>query len=282
MLVREVIANGTKRLKKGNSRSPGQEARWLFMHACRLSATQLISRSDSEVSVQDSERYDNLIDRRLTGEPFQYIVGEAEFRGIRLHVDPRVLIPRPETELLVDIVLSLAEDSGSRILDVGTGSGCIAIAIKKEKPTAQVVAVDCSQDALDVAEANARDAGCPIETRLIDFLLAADVESLGNFDIVVSNPPYIPQREMESLDDEVRRFEPGVALTPGSDELLFYRTLAESAESLLSPGGYLVVEIHSEYAERVVTLFAEADLVDREIVRDLSRKDRIVTARTAR
>lgn len=281
MRIRKLVAIGTERLKSSNSENPGQESRWLFMHASGLSAVHLISEFDEEVDPVHSERFSDFVSRRLLGEPFQYIVGHTEFRGIRLRVDPRVLIPRPETEQLVDIVMSTDVCEGPRILDVGTGSGCIAIALKTEWPSAEVVAIDCSQDALDVATTNAIAAGLDIETKLADILVDEGIATLGDFDIVVSNPPYVPADELEALDAEVIRNEPVLALSPGDDPLLFYRRLSELSTLILRPHGYLVVEIHSDFADDVRSIFELSGLSKIQVFCDMAESERVVIGQTA-
>lgn len=227
-----------------------------------------------------------IAERLLSGEPVQYVLGEAWFRDLRLKVDKRVLIPRPETEELVEWIIqdgvrssssTSDEDVGPLILDIGTGSGCIALALKKELPDAEVFGIDISYKALDVASANAEHLG--LEVRWLEMDVIKDWGWLPPSDIIVSNPPYVLRSEEASLADNVRKFEPRQALfVPDDDPLLFYDTLAVMASELLQPGGRIYVETHADMAQRVAELFRNEGLTDIVIRKDLSGKDRMVRA----
>ena len=222
-----------------------------------------------------------MAERRASGEPVQYVLGHADFFGLRLDVSPAVLIPRPETEELAEHALALVDGVAAPwVLDVGTGSGALALAVKHRRPDAVVFAVDVSEAALAVAAANARRLGLDLA------LVHADARRPGLadripavFDLVVSNPPYVPDAERATLQAEVRR-EPELALfVPDADPLVFYRALAGHAGRLLRPGGRLAAETHAEHGAAVRELFAAAGFADAELRQDLAGRDRIVSAR---
>ena len=217
--------------------------------------------------------------RRAKREPLQYIDGTAAFRDLVLRVDARVLIPRPETERLVQAVLDWAEGRDAlSALDVGTGSGAIALALATEGPFARVVAVDVSPDALEVARANAREAApdAPVDFRLGSLYAAAAGE---RFDVVVSNPPYVGEDERAALDPEVRDWEPAAALFAGAGGLDVIRPLVEQAAAHLEPGGLLAMEIGAGQADAVTALVrATGAFAEPRVRADLAGRDRIVTA----
>lgn len=217
--------------------------------------------------------------RRARREPLQYIAGEAEFRDLRLMVDRRVLIPRPETEVLVGTVLQWAAGrAGLSALDVGTGSGAIALSLATEGPFTRVVATDASEDALDVARENLESAapGAPVELRLgSDYAPVAGER----FDVIVSNPPYVADAERGEMDPEVIEWEPAQALFAEGDGLDVIRALVSGAPSHLSPGGLLALEIGATQAESVAGMIGDqAGLGEARIVKDLAGRDRIVLA----
>ncbi len=213
-------------------------------------------------------------------EPIQYVCGHAVFMGMRLQVNRHVLIPRPETEELVQWIL---DDYSSpplpfSLLDIGTGSGCIAIALRRFLPEATITAVDASDAALDAAAANARKHACPVDCRLLNFLEAEERNSLPQVHVIVSNPPYIPAKEASMLDANVRMHEPAAALfVPDDDPLLFYRALAAFAGTHLLPDGALYVETHERYARDTAALFSQT-FRSVEIKTDLNGRERMVKA----
>jgi len=213
-------------------------------------------------------------------EPIQYVCGHAVFMGMRLQVNRHVLIPRPETEELVQWIL---DDYSSpplpfSLLDIGTGSGCIAIALRRFLPEATITAVDASDAALEVAAANARKHACPVDCRLLNFLEAEERNSLPQVHVIVSNPPYIPAKEASMLDANVRMHEPAAALfVPDDDPLLFYRALAAFAGTHLLPDGALYVETHERYARDTAALFSQT-FRSVEIKTDLNGRERMVKA----
>jgi release factor glutamine methyltransferase len=224
----------------------------------------------------ESQNLSSIIARLNQHEPLQYILGEAEFFGRKFKVNPTVLIPRPETELLVQAVLQ-TKLQALRILDIGTGSGCIAITLNLEIPDSKVYAIDVSQDALQVAGENANQLGSTIEFFQSDFLNnSLNIESV---DIIVSNPPYIRELEKNSMALNVLNFEPHQALfIPDDDPLLFYKAIATKGKALLKPGGKIFVEINEKFGTEIKNLLLSSGFREVNIIQDLDRKDRIAFA----
>ena len=215
--------------------------------------------------------------RLIAGEPLQYILGEVRFHGLRLKVDRSVLIPRPETEELVDLIISTANKPPARIVDIGTGSGCIALALKKAFPSAEVIAIDTSSEALDLAKRNGDDNDLDVQWMEADVLDPSF--ALPTADLVVSNPPYIPSSEEGSLATHVTDHEPYTALfVPDDDPLLFYRVIAANALNALPTGGSLWFEGHFLTAPDVVHLLRSAGWREVEVFNDLSGNARFIHA----
>ena len=241
------------------------------IESARLNAEQLLSATlemdrvalyvnfERPLNADELSRYREKVQRRAGREPIQYILAETEFWSLPFHVNPAVLIPRADTEVLVEEALKRM-DGCSSVLDIGTGSGAIAIALAHEKPELQVTALDCSESALDVARGNARRNGVG---ERVDCLLG-DLKNLppGPFDMIVSNPPYIPSRDWAQLMPEVRDHEPRLALDGGDDGLEAYRRIAVQSVRILPPGGWLLVEIGIGQAADVNALFKAAGLTD--------------------
>ena len=231
------------------------------------------------------ESIDTITERLKGNEPVQYVLGEAWFAGMKLKVNKNVLIPRPETEELVDwLVEEISRQSAvaSRhlsIIDIGTGSGCIPITIKKKLPQADVSAIDVCSEALFIATENAIDHNAEIDFILLDFLDDEKWAALGQFDIIVSNPPYVKQSEKDGMHARVKEFEPHLALfVPDDDALLFYKKLSDFSLQHLSPGGKVFVEINEIIGATVVKNFQTAGFTAIELKKDMQGKDRMVKA----
>ena len=232
-------------------------------------------RYNDKLSQQDLDRYQSFIRRRINHEPLQYITGETEFFGLRLYTSPQVLIPRADTEILVEETLKEAGRGDLRILDIGTGSGCIALALASKLPDAKIIGIDSSAEAISLAEKNKRRCGFTnVEFWQSDLYNDADLNKLGVFDLIVSNPPYIPLGEYLTLDKEVQAFEPRSALTDEGDGLSFYRRIFSVIPSLLKPGGKLLVEIGHGAAD--ATMGLAAGLRYLRTVKDLAGVDRVI------
>jgi release factor glutamine methyltransferase len=210
----------------------------------------------------------------MQGEPLQYVLGSGWFMGMKLRITPAALIPRPETEELVRLVLEKNSLAAPAILDVGTGSGCIAIALKKHLPEASLTAVDISEKALLLAENNANSLEVNVQFKTADILKNND---LGKFDIIVSNPPYIPVSEAATMANHVTEHEPHLALfTENDDPLVFYRRLMELTPTMLRPGGCVCCEIHENLADDLLVLAQHYPIQTPEIHRDLQAKNRMI------
>lgn len=242
------------------------------------SRAELVLRSNDRLGESELLRYHFALKRMLQGEPLQYVLGYGWFMGMKLHISPAALIPRPETEELVRLVLSNNTLTAPTILDVGTGSGCIAIALKKQLPRASVTAIDVSEEALELASINANEIDVDIQFELSDFLKSSN---LGRFDIVVSNPPYIPIRELPTLAKHVTDHEPHVALfTTDEDPLIFYRHLMALTPTLLNPGGWVFCEINENLSDELLELGAQHAIHQPEIHKDFQHKHRMMTWRS--
>ena len=233
------------------------------------------------------ETIDAITERLKRNEPVQYVLGEAWFAGMKFKVNKNVLVPRPETEELVDWVVNEIQksnpdsywDKSQNILDVGTGSGCIPIAIKKKLSLVNITAIDVCSDALFIATENAIKHNTEIDFILFDFLDEEKWKKLGQFDIIISNPPYVKQSEKDGMHTRVKEFEPHLALfVPDNDALLFYEKLSDFSLQHLSPGGSLFVEINETLGNTVIKIFRSAGFTAIELKKDMQGKDRMVKA----
>jgi release factor glutamine methyltransferase len=250
----------------------------VFDHLFGLTGTQILAEKNITVSASDQAKLQEIILRINRHEPLQYILGEAEFLGRKFRVNPSVLIPRPETEELVRVILDSMHGAAGKelkMLDIGTGSGCIPVTLALELAGAQVYATDVSLDALAVAVKNAARLNATVTFIAHDILLS-DL-TINNLDVVVSNPPYISPEEAQGMNRNVTDHEPHLALfAPGNDPLIFYRSIVRKAKNALKSGGLLCVEINERYGRAMYELFEAGGYHDVKIIKDLSGKDRIV------
>lgn len=241
-----------------------------------------ITQPQEEMDQEKVRKLEDTIRRLKKFEPIQHIIGKAWFCDSIFIVNPAVLIPRPETEELVYIVCEYIIEGSENVLDIGTGSGCIAISIKKNKPKSYMVAVDISEDALNVATNNATQI---LGNTSISFInrdiLKPDFTDIFNikFDIIVSNPPYIPLNEKETISENVLDFEPHLALFCDTDPLQFYKAIAMQAQKLLNPKGMLFFEVHENFWEEVKKMLVEMDFNEVEVIQDFQGKNRIIKAK---
>ncbi|MDB5472841.1 MAG: prmC [Devosia sp.] len=257
------------------------DAKLLAGHALGLSPVQMATHEHSPVSDSDAGQIAALLQRRLTGESVARIIGQREFYGLGFALNGATLEPRPETELLVDMAITWLP-AGGTLLDLGTGTGCIAIAVLANRPDATAMATDISPQALEAAHANAERHGVAARLGLRQGSwfepLRAGARSGEGFDLIVSNPPYIASAVLETLASEVRDFDPQLALDGGPDGLAPYRVIAEQGASMLAPSGSVLVEIGFDQGEAVSALFAAAGFARISIHQDLGGLDRVIWA----
>lgn len=243
-----------------------------------LSKTDFILQKDFLLSENQEIQLTGAKLRLLNHEPIQYIINEAWFYGLQFYVDKNVLIPRPETEELIESIISNIKfpiDS-LKILDIGTGSGCIPIALKRKLRKAEVWSCDISEKALAVAKRNANGLGAEINFLHLDFLNEKETANLPSFDIIVSNPPYVPERDKTTMHSNVLNYEPHTALfVPDNDALVFYKFIAAFAKKHLNKNGSIFLEIHEAYGNAVKNLFFNEGFPSVEIKKDMQEKDRI-------
>ena len=286
--LREALEQGTRELRAADVPSPSLAAELLLMHVTGKPRAWLYAHPEDPLDAVAADRYGELIERRAAGAPTQYLTGHQEFWGLDLEVTPAVLIPRPETEHVVEVALARLGPSFHgksaprplRIVDVGTGSGCLAIALAHELACSRVFATDISSRALEIARRNA------VRHRVLDRVALVEANLLAAFaprvfDLIVSNPPYIGRKEAASLPREVLEHEPPAALFGGEEGIEVYPLLiAQAAERLVS-GGLLVLEIGYGVSERVEALLDAPDWREIEITNDLAGIPRVIAARRA-
>lgn len=279
MNLREWLDKGDAQLSSGpHPERARRDAEALLLHLVGKNRAWLITHFDDEFGGCTAIGYTALLQRRHRGEPIQYITGETEFYGLPLHVTRDVLIPRPETEHLVEKVLELAARyTAPRIVDVGTGSGAIAVALAHNLPHAQITAIDISASALTLARQNAEHNGVAARIRFLPGDLLAPVIA-ERFDIVASNPPYVPSTDRASLAVEVRDYEPAVALFAGDDGLAIYRRLIPAAFAALTSGGFIALEIGFGQASNIHSLLSDSGFHEIEFLPDLQRIPRVAIA----
>jgi release factor glutamine methyltransferase len=286
MTVFEILNWSAHYLKDHRVENPRLNAELLLARSLSLSREGLYVHLQNLIRKEEKETFEGLIKRRISGEPLQYILGHQEFWSIDFHVDSRVLIPRPETELLVEqTLLILSENPFKRppfLLEIGTGSGAVAIALAKEVKDIFLVASDISRDALKLAKENAASSGLLHQIKFVNgnlfdpFRLLREREP---FDLILSNPPYIPFLKIEGLDKEVRDYEPIIALDGGEDGLTFYRNIISQAPLYLRKGGWLLLEIGQAQGGKVSEFIDKGRVFSRaELIRDLAGLERVVKA----
>lgn len=276
MTYREAMEQALGRLVASEVPEAELQAKYLLWHITGMNGATWLMRREESIPDEVAAEYVTLVERRCQREPLQQITGEQEFMGLSFYVNKDVLIPRLDTEHLV--MRALERCKGADVLDVCTGSGCIAISIAKLTEPRSVTAVDISEQALSVAKENAARLGADVHFARSDMF--SEVE--GEFDVIVSNPPYIPPEQLRELMPEVREYEPRLALYGGEDGLDFYRILAQEAPKHLrvredGSGGYLMLEIGYDQGESVAGLLRDAGFENVEVHRDYAGLDRVVT-----
>jgi release factor glutamine methyltransferase len=282
--VRRVLMDGTQFLRDAGIESARLDAEVLLGHALDKERADIYLGMESPLNDSDEKIFRESLTRRAKGEPVAYITGHKEFWSLDFVVTPDVLIPRPETELVVELALEgaimAATKAPLKILDIGTGSGVIAIALAKELPAAEIWAVDVSAAALNIAEVNARRHGVAERVKFLDGDLFDPITELGHrFDVIVSNPPYILSKEIANLGREVRDWEPKMALDGGPDGLDCYRQIIGGAHTYLVPEGRILLEIGEDQGTAVAGLFVGVGGFEKAtIYQDYAGKDRVIGA----
>lgn len=280
-VIRDALLQAVKFLRNAGIPQPRLEAELLLAHVLEENTVRIITYDERYLTPDQWEVYQQVVRRRGSGYPLQYLTGKQEFMSLEFKVTPHVLIPRSDTEVLVEKVLALKGEfcagGTCRIVDVGTGSGAIAVSLAYYWPEARVTGVDISPAALAVARENARRHQVQVEWVLGD-LLTPFLDTPGQFDIIAGNPPYIPSAGMAALPREVQH-EPAVALDGGPDGLAYYRRLSRQASRCLKPGGFLALEIGWDQGEPVRRIFEEAGFQAVAVHRDYAGRDRVVTGR---
>lgn len=271
MTYREAVEFGTKCLTDAGVPDAALDAWYLLQMVCRIERSYYYVHGEEDITQDAQKEYEIAVQKRAEHIPLQYIIGEQEFMGLRFKVNSNVLIPRQDTETLVEQVLKIVK-SGMKVLDLCTGSGCVLISVLKNAPELTGMGSDISKTALLVAKENAKlhevDADW-IRSDLFDNITET-------FDVIMANPPYIPTGEILSLMPEVRDFEPENALDGGADGLDFYRKIAGQVKDYLNPGGYVYMEIGYDQGEAVSELMRNAGFTEVEVIKDLAQNDRVV------
>ncbi len=274
MTYATLYREGVGQLQAAGVKAANTDARLLLEFVCQTGMNTLFSHPDKEISKEEEILYKEFILRRKKGEPVQYITGEQEFMGLNFKTDPSTLIPRLDTESVVEDALSELHD-GMRILDLCTGSGCILLSLLKYSNDCIGIGTDISAKAVELAQLNSQRLG--IEATFLQGDLFEGVE--GKFDMILSNPPYIETAVIETLDDEVRKFEPMSALDGGEDGLVFYRRIAKEAKRYLKRGAVLIFEIGYNQGESVPGILSEEGYQEIVVKKDLAGLNRTVMAK---
>ena len=271
MTYREAVEFGTKCLTDAGVPDAALDAWYLLQMVCKIEHSYYYVHGEEDITQDAQKEYEIAVQKRAEHIPLQYIIGEQEFMGLRFKVNSNVLIPRQDTETLVEQVLKIVKP-GMKVLDLCTGSGCVLISVLKNAPELTGMGSDISKTALLVAKENAKlhevDAEW-VRSDLFDNITET-------FDVIMANPPHIPTGEILSLMPEVRDFEPENALDGGADGLDFYRKIAGQVKDYLNPGGYVYMEIGYDQGEAVSELMRNAGFTEVEVIKDLARNDRVV------
>ena len=272
----DIIKWGEDYFKTRGFENPKQEIEWLLCDLLGLKRIDLYVKFEEKINDYKLNKLKGWIKRRLNREPLQYITGETEFYGLKFKTTPQALIPRPETERLVDITLDcIANNSEAKILEIGTGTGCVSIAISNRRPKVNIVSLDISKEALELAKINAELNNCKnIKFLQMDFLMDFPEEK---FDIIISNPPYIPEKEIKDIMPEVKNYEPRIALTDNEDGLTFYHRIAKKAKNLIATKGLIVLEVGlGDHPQKVFSLFSKLGFDKLELLKDYNSNERIL------
>lgn len=279
MTIREATILINNKLKENyEDREAASMTDWIFEKLTGAKKADLFINKDKELSREQSGQLKEWLPRLMNHEPLQYVLQEAWFGGMKFYVDKNVLIPRPETEELVNWITEKPIRQKLKIIEIGTGSGCVPILLKKKMPDAEIWACDVSEDALAVAKKNASGFNTDINFFQMDFLNEEKRNQLPSFDVIVSNPPYVPEKDKQQIQPNVLHYEPATALfVPDDDALIFYKAIIGFGKKKLHPGGSIFVEIHEDLGETAVKLF-QSNSYETILKKDMQGKDRMVKA----
>ena len=275
MKISDVLKNTADRLKRADIDTASLDAKLLLCKYLQKDKLYLVVNADKEIEIDNS--FEQTVSRRENHEPIQYILGKAEFYGLDFKVDKNVLIPRPDTEILVERVINFVGDNLYTVLDIGTGSGCIPITVAANCKNVKAYTVDVSEYATKVAKENAKLNGVEERVTFLNMDILKDFPDL-EVDCIVSNPPYIEDGVIPTLMSDVKDYEPYIALSGGADGLVFYRRIAEKGYEILKKGGLIVFEVGYNQAQAVKEILKNNGFVDMEIIKDLAGINRVVTA----
>lgn len=275
MKIEELLKQGKKQLTENKIEDANLIARVLLEFILKIDRNEIIKKQEQEVEKEEEKEYKKAIEKILQGNPLQYITKKQEFMKLTFYVDENVLIPQPDTEILVEEVLKIAKrENKEKILDMCTGSGCIGISLANGLENAKITMSDISKKALQIAEKNAKNNNIEEKIKIIESDLFKNIKE--KFDIIVSNPPYIETKVIPTLSKQVQK-EPILALDGGKDGLLFYRKLINEAPLFLKDEGYLCMEIGYNQKEKVIKLAKKEGIFSKiEQVKDLSGNDRVI------
>jgi release factor glutamine methyltransferase len=280
--IQDLLRWGKKYLQSANKQQGALDAELLLMHVLSLSRVQLLTCGKDVVEKKDEKQYQELIEKRVNGKPTQYLIHQQEFMSLPFYVDEHVLIPRSDTEILVETAIEFIQNEQAQLMiDIGTGSGCISVSLAHYCPHLSVIAVDISAEALAVARKNAQIN--KVENRIqwmkSDLFTLIPTEYIGKLDAIISNPPYIPRIDIDTLMEEVKDYEPIGALDGGEDGLDFYRKIILTGKAYLKTGGKIFFEIGYDQGEAVSELLRKDHFTDVCIEKDLAGLNRVVSGR---
>ena len=273
--ISKLLNFGIKKLARSKVNNSKFCAQVLLAEVAGLSRQQLYSHFDDKLEKSQIKKYKEFIDRRANHEPVQYILGYANFRDLEIKVGPGVLIPRPETEMLVQYVIDRSDNKVMNILDLCTGSACIACSLAKEFHDSKIVATDISNNALSYALENVEKYELASQIDLYNTNLADGIDEI-SFDVIVSNPPYVPGNVYDNLDMEVKKFEPKISLWAGFDGLYFFEDILDIAKDKLNDDGFAIIELYEEVLDKAAEIANNYDFSSVEILKDLTGTNRFL------
>ncbi|MBQ2754137.1 MAG: peptide chain release factor N(5)-glutamine methyltransferase [Clostridia bacterium] len=279
MRINDLLIQGTELLKQNGIGTCVLDAQLLLAHYLKVDKLFVINNRKTDLA--EWEGYFDLLSRRAKHEPMAYILGKKEFMSLDFYVDKNVLIPRPDTEILVEYAIGVIKNKRVNVLDIGTGSGCIGISVVANCKHCKVTGIDISDSTLEIAQNNAESnkAGKRFKTIKCDIL---NEMPEGKFNVILSNPPYIPPKVIETLEDDVKKYEPYHALNGGDDGLVFYRKISETGKKLLTDKYFIALEVGHDQSEQVMEILKNDGYENITAIKDLAGIERVVIARSSR